>query len=580
MPVSIFKRRKPADLSKLYDRIRSMGRIQSHLILAKAVLIPFFIIPACQGGTEPSPSTIQTLEVSAASTQITVGETDLFEAAAKNNEGHPMTGVPIRWASSQPDIATIDENGLATGVAVGTTTITASSGSITSIGIPLTVVAGPDPPPLGPALQTIAVSAPSTQISVGETDQFEAIAKDSEGRPVTGIPIRWASSHPDIATITSSGLATGIAAGNTTITASSGSISSAGIILTVVAGPPSPPPCAPTPTWEETGFLNIARSEHEATLLSDGRLLVTGGQKDGFLLNTAEIYNPASGTWSFTNGVMTHARDEHTATLLLDGRVLIAGGFDNDASQAWAELYDPMTNNWSATESLISGRNNHTATLLSNGKVFVVGGRKGPSLASTELYDPETGRWFLAADMNNPRHQHTATPLPNGKVLVVGGGASLSSAELYDPTTGFWSATGSLFKGRNLHTATLLQDGRVLVTGGRNNGIAIDTTEIYNPATEIWAPSGNLATSRYEHTATLLPDGRLLVTGGISNGIDLSSTELYDPGIGNWTAGPPLITSRWLHTAALMPNGRVLIAGGRSAANITFDSAELYSVCP
>src|SRR5215471_16900032 len=94
-------------------------------------------------------------------------------------------------------------------------------------------------------------------------------------------------------------------------------------------------------------------------------------------------------------GSLAKVRTNHTATLLSNGKVLVAGGADHD-EDASAELYDPATGTWTLTGSLITGRYLHTATLLPNGKVLVVGGynfNQASELASAELYDPVTGTW-------------------------------------------------------------------------------------------------------------------------------------------------------------------------------------------
>src|SRR2546423_472363 len=81
-------------------------------------------------------------------------------------------------------------------------------------------------------------------------------------------------------------------------------------------------------TFGNTGSLNIGRYFHTATLLSNGKVLVTGGYDGVNYLTSAELYDPASGTWSVT-GSLTTARYLHTATLLPNGKVLVAGGINN-----------------------------------------------------------------------------------------------------------------------------------------------------------------------------------------------------------------------------------------------------------
>jgi N-acetylneuraminic acid mutarotase len=192
----------------------------------------------------------------------------------------------------------------------------------------------------------------------------------------------------------------------------------------------------------------------------------------------ADAVNPPTGTWITTRSFTNYARTYHTATLLPNGKVLVAGGLTLSVSLLYlntAELYDPATDSWTPTGSLHEVRGGHTATLLTNGKILVAGGfsqsdhATGP-MNRAELYDPATGTWTLTGAMSADRWLHTATLLPNGKVLVVGGlNQSLgtnNSAELYDPVTGAWTATGSLATARRGHTATLLPNGKVLVTGG------------------------------------------------------------------------------------------------------------------
>jgi hypothetical protein len=139
---------------------------------------------------------------------------------------------------------------------------------------------------------------------------------------------------------------------------------------------------------------------------------------------------------------MQTAREYHTATLLSDGRALITGGYvvhpgSDDATLASAELYDPATGKFSATASIKNERRQHTATLLSDGRVLIAGGEdeSETALASTELYDPEAGKFSPAGSLAQARFYHTATRLSDGRVLIAGGDdeSGLASAELYQP---------------------------------------------------------------------------------------------------------------------------------------------------
>jgi len=224
------------------------------------------------------------------------------------------------------------------------------------------------------------------------------------------------------------------------------------------------------PSWMYTGSLNTARPGHTATLLPNGKVLVVGGYSAG-LLESAELYDPSTGTWSFT-GSLNVLRAGYTATLLGNGKVLVAGGNAISGSQQsdltkTAELYDPATGEWSFTGSLNVHREGHTATLLSNGKVLFAGGVVFSATNPAELYDPATGKWTLTTNLGEHHFGHAAMLLQDGKVLVAGGCTDpdctfliLGSAEVYDPNTARWTVTGSLAVPRDSLNLTTLPSGR------------------------------------------------------------------------------------------------------------------------
>ena len=336
--------------------------------------------------------------------------------------------------------------------------------------------------------------------------------------------------------------------------------------------------------WTPTGSMNTPRDGHAATLLPSGKVLVAGGffpAPDGdFPFATAELYDPATGTWSVT-GSMSVPRAFHSLTLLPTGKVLVAGGGDTSA-----ELYDPETGQWTPTGSMSIPRFGYTATLLPTGEVLVVGGifqTNVPAFASAELYDPATGQWHATGALSTGRLRHTATILASGKVLVLGGltqftGPPTSSAELYDPAAGTWTPAVPMLTARTTHTSTLLPSGAVLVAGGFGTGFtALTEAELLDPESGTWRRTGSLLAPN-SGTATRLPSGRVLLVGASNIGAPIPNTELFDPASETWSDAGCTTIPRPGHTATLLLSGAVLVAGGEPESLHDTSTAELYGI--
>jgi uncharacterized protein (TIGR03437 family) len=344
-------------------------------------------------------------------------------------------------------------------------------------------------------------------------------------------------------------------------------------------------------TFVATGSMTTPRAAHTATLLKDGRVLITGGTD----LPTAELYDPSSGTFTST-GAMATPRSFHTATLLNEGRVLIAGGFSTWtplSRNPSAELYDPSTGTFTPTGNMVAGdQSTHSATLLNNGKVLISGGSGSilRGFAAPELYDPGTGAFTPAGDVRLSKQLSTATLLLDGKVLVAGGWNG-GGASLFDPTSGRFTILSNALFPIWSHTATLLLNGAVLITGGGNfvvqgpdDGegipIGIESTGTAQIFTGSVLTTGSLLEARERHTATLLSGGLVLVAGGNQYySRYLASAELYDPATSAFTHTGGMKVSRIHHTATLLRDGSVLITGGDRSYYPPWErlaSAELY----
>jgi hypothetical protein len=304
-----------------------------------------------------------------------------------------------------------------------------------------------------------------------------------------------------------------------------------------------------------------ARFANTATLLSDGRVLLVGGAgQDVGAVATAELFDPATGTFAAT-GSLAEARAMHSATLLNDGRVLVAGGGvlslggeeESPPPLATAELYDPASGTFTATGPMTTPRAMQAAVLLPDGRVVLVG---GDEQATAEIYDPASGTFTASGSLSTVRVFHTASLLQDGRILVAAGqvgelnvgsgssdeGGPVAATELFDPATGTSTEAAPLAEARAGHTATVLQDGRVLVVGGMGatDSAYLASAETYDPASGTWSPAASLNTARGFHTASLLQDGRVLVVGGdvFPTGEDvtdlITTAEVYDPAADSW----------------------------------------------
>jgi galactose oxidase-like protein len=350
----------------------------------------------------------------------------------------------------------------------------------------------------------------------------------------------------------------------------------------------------------------VPRSGHTATLLADGKVLVAGGTTDKS--HSADLFDPTASSFVPTTGAMIYTRTGHCAALLRTGRVLIAGGEDSNGTLfKTAEVFDPATGTFTATGDLNQFRAGATATPLANGKVLIAGGQDndGALVSSAELYDPSTGTFSLTGNMQTARAQHTATLLSDGKVLLIGSTNPAGSAEIFDPASGHFSATGSLVQARAHHTATLLPGGKVLVLGGTQIAppggggappapVSLDSVEIYDPLSGTFQTAGKLLAARDSHSATLLLSGMVLVAGGYTHDFDgdaqpqwytMFTAELFDPVISASTAVASLEGDRAEHVATILNNGQVLVTGGISGffccsfkpyGGVSLSSAELY----
>jgi len=330
--------------------------------------------------------------------------------------------------------------------------------------------------------------------------------------------------------------------------------------------------------------MNVARVNHTATLLANGEVLVAGGSNGSAAnLASAELYNPATGKWTFT-GSMQIGRWLHRAVRLQDGQVLVAGGIDASGNtSASAELYTPSTGTWTATGSMTVAREDFTLTFLANGEVLAAGGTGG--LASAELYNPATGTWTATGSMSQAFEDAGATLLQNGEVLAVGS----QGANLYNPSTGTWTSTTPPPSNPGVDPPiALLPNGQVWVGDGQLSPGKGD--ELFNLSAAQWTAFAASPCGCGSYAGALLATGKVLTAGGVifvpaqpyPTEETIKSAELWDPSTLAWTSTGSLNVSRVYESMTVLSNGQVLLAGGQTFNKnlghlVEIANAELYT---
>lgn len=334
-----------------------------------------------------------------------------------------------------------------------------------------------------------------------------------------------------------------------------------------------------TPRGEKfvrVGDLLEARSNHTATRLADGTVLVTGGLGTGYAaLGTSERFDPAASTFASAASLST-PRFDHTATMLpRDGRVLVIGGSTSISGPATAsvEVYNPIVDRFNSIGDLTLPRARHAAIAYVDAKsgwqcVLVAGG-DGAAAKTAEVFDMSIGKFKLTGKVPHERMGGTLVPLADGRIAFAGGtdthGGARRDVDLFDPATLTWKSSATMLLPRAGATIAPTPDGTFVVIGG-----VVDTPgclecptrylhriERFDAKTESFQfESATCTASRSGACAALLDGGLVLITGGGE------SSEVYDPVVGFQTVG--CLSAGAGETVTPLANGQALVVGGVS----------------
>jgi MBG domain (YGX type)/Immunoglobulin domain/Galactose oxidase, central domain len=307
-----------------------------------------------------------------------------------------------------------------------------------------------------------------------------------------------------------------------------------------------------TETSTAGATLTTPRVDHTATLLPNGKVLVAGGTGASGSLTSAEIFDPANPAAGFRvlSASMGAARTRHTATLLNNGTVLIAGG----DTAGTAEIFDPATESFSAALlAMAAPRIGHTATLFSDDSVLLAGGNTD----SMERFTPTDQKFTLDPKaMSAARTGHEAIELSNTRLLFFGGDTG-NTIDEFNSSADTLTLKGNMTAAAS--SATLLANGKILVLGANMAGLyapdAADPGSAFTAFDETSVP-GSTVLKRSGQTATELSgDKRILVAGGVN--------------AQNLSVNPALFNAAriWTDKDDYQPGDQVILSGSGWKAN-------------
>jgi uncharacterized protein YjdB len=353
---------------------------------------------------------VASVSMSPASASVTVGQTVQLVATPRDGSGNPLTGRQIAWTSSNPALALVNGNGLVTAVAAGAVTISA-----TSEGKSGTAAVTVTPAPVA----SVTVSPVSPSVGVGQTQQLTATLRDASGNLLTGRAITWTTSNAAVATVSGTGLVTGVAVGTVTITATSEGQSGMATVTVVTVSSTWPHEPAGQATISDYGFSTLNDSGWANLYpvdLTNGHLKVTSDPTaPRSPSSVAQFYYKQGDASQCGTAPATLELDFSTVSTLYIGTwAKFSSGFNFPGGTPGSEVHflygNPQTNAWV------------TVDLRQDGGVELV------AAGGTDLYSNagyfSTGAWTLV-ELVMDYNTNTARLWINNQAVVFNGSSTI-----------------------------------------------------------------------------------------------------------------------------------------------------------
>jgi uncharacterized protein YjdB len=292
--------------------------------------------------TAAPPVPVATVSVTPATASVVIGQTVQLAATPKDANGNTLSGRVVTWSSSNAAVATVSATGLVTGVSAGAATITAMSEGKTGTAS-ITVTSPPPPPP--PAVASVSVTPATASVVAGQTVQLTATPRDASGNALTGRVVTWASSNTAVATVSSSGLVSGVTAGSATITATSEGQSGQAAV-TVTAPPPVP-----------VATVTVAPATASVAPGQTVQLTATTRDANGNTLTGRVV------TWASSNTAVATVSSSGLVTGVIAGSVTITATSEGRSGTATVTVTATVTNPGTVTNLAVASATANAVTL-------------------------------------------------------------------------------------------------------------------------------------------------------------------------------------------------------------------------
>jgi len=523
-----FALRGVGGVMRAWARRRRPGSVGRLALLSATYAL---LLVSCDSPFAPNDVAVAQIETTPISATITVGETRAVTVRVLDADGATLANRRLYWSSQNPAIASVSQDGIITGVAAGGTQIAVSAGGKSAV-VPVTVNARP--------VSLVRVTPSTMSIIAGATTQLTAEALDAGSEVVEGRPVIWATTNASIATVTSTGLVTGVTAGTTNITATiDGVVGSS--VLTV-----QPVPVASVTLTPSTDALIVGQQLQLTATPRDAAGLPLSGRAVTWSSNA-----PANASVSSTGVVTALAQGAATITATSEGK--------SATSRITVSLVPidtvtvtPRTANLPAGQTLqLVARLTDSAGTNLTGR-SVTWETDQPTIAtvsSTGVVSALTaGRANITAiaEGKSGISTITVTPVPVASVMIQPGAATILIGKTQQFTATTLDASNNVLPGRSItwisgapSVATVTQSGLVTAVGA-GSALIFAASEGISTSVNVTVSTVGVAQVRMTPQSGTVQQGKTLQLA--AQPVDVNGTPITGRTV-TWNSTAPTVAS-------------------------------------